>query len=308
MNTTMLEAAKHSTDQLERSVSRIIVERSPILEYVPQMTISGPAYRYNREQSLGTIQFRGVNGTYNADAGVINPQAEFLVIMGGEVILDKFEVDMMSNLIDLKAQKFAMKARALGLKYSETFFEGDSTVDPYSFDGLRKRLTGNQLIDAGDGGATLTLAMIDQLLDAVVGDNSDKVLFMNKTLRRKVTSLVSAQTGTARIDYTQDNFGRQQQMYAGVPIRVIERDDDASTFLGFDEDEGTGGVDNTASIYCVRFGMEYVHGIQGMSLPSVKDFGELESAPRHMGRLEWYTGLVVKHPRAAARLYHINNA
>ena len=308
MNTTMLEAAKHSTDVLERSVAKLIVERSPVLEYLPQMTIGGPAYRYNREASLGNIAFRGVNGTYTADAGVINPQAEFLVIMGGEVILDNFEVKMMSNLIDLKASKYSMKARAMGLKFSEAFFEGDDTVDNYSFNGLRKRLTGSQLIDAGDGGATLTLAMLDQLLDSVVGDNDQKVLFMNKTLRRKVTSLIVGTTGSGRIEYTQDSFGRQQQMYANTPIRVIEREDNASTFLGFDEDEGTGGVDNTASIYCVRFGMDFVHGIQGMSLPNVKDFGEMEAAPRHLGRIEWYPGIVVKHPRAAARLYHINNA
>lgn len=305
---TMLEAAKHSQDELERSVAKIIVEESPILEYLPMKTINGPAFRYHKEQSLGTIAFRGIGGTYTADAGVINPEFEPLVIMGGEVSIDNFEVEVMSNLLNLKAEKYRMKARQTGIKFSEAFFEGDSAVDNHSFDGLRKRLVGGQLLAQTSGGVTLTLAMLDELLDAVVGDNGDKVLFMSPTLRRKVTALVRAQTGSSLISFTQDMFGRQQMAYAGTPIRVVRRSDDGSTILGFDEDDGMANLD-TASIYCVRFGTDYVHGIQAKGLPSVKDFGEIQSAPKHLGRIEWFTGLVVgKHPRAAARLSRINNA
>ncbi len=302
---TVLEAAKHSQDTLEKGVAKIIVESSPMLEYVQIKTITGPALRYHREGSLGSVAFRGVNGTYTADSGVINPQFEPLVILGGEVTVDNFEVAVMSNLMDLKGEKYRMKARAMGIQYSESFFEGDTAVDPYSFDGLRKRLTGNQKILAGSNGATLTLAMLDQLIDAVIG--SDTILFMNKTLRRKVTTLVRAATGSGIVNYTQDAFGKQQMMYANTPIRIVEQENDASTILDFDEDPGAGDSD-TASIYCIRFGSDYVHGIGNTGLPSVKDFGELESRPAHMGRIEWYTGIVVKHPRSAARLYGINNA
>ncbi len=305
---TMLEAAKYSQDEVERAVAKIIVESSPILEYLPMKTISGPALRYGRETQLGTVAFRGVGGTYTPDVGVINPMFEPTVILGGEVKLDNYEVQTMQGLANLKADKYRMKARAMGIQFSESFFEGDTAVDPYSFDGLRKRLTGNQLITVGDGGDTLSLADIDGLLDAVVGDNSQKVLFMSKTVRRYLTTLVRITTGSGDISYTQDAFGRQQKNYAECPIRVVEREDDGSSFFGFDEDDlaAGGGDENTASIYCVRFGTDYVHGIQNMSLPSVKDFGEVQAGPYHLGRIEWYCGLVCKHPRGAARLYHIN--
>lgn len=303
---TLLEAAKHSKDTLEAAVSKIIVESSPMLEYLPFKTINGPAYRYNQERSLGGIAFRGVGGTYTPDAGVINPAFEPLVIMGGEVKLDNFEVEVMSNLLNLKAEKYRMKARQAGITFSETFFEGDTDTDAYSFDGIRKRLTGNQKILAGTGGATLTLAMLDELLDAVVGDTSDKTLFMNPALRRKVTALVRAQTGSSLITFTQDAFGKQQMAYAGTPIRVVRREDDGSTILDFDEDPGDGTSD-TASIYCVRNGTDYVHGIQSRGLPSVKDFGEVQAGPYHLGRIEWYCGIVIKHPRSAARLYGVTD-
>ncbi|KKM74945.1 hypothetical protein LCGC14_1160910 [marine sediment metagenome] len=301
---TMLEAAKHSQDDLERSVAKIIVEASPVLEYLPQKTINGPAFRYHREASLGTVSWRGVGGTYTPDAGVINPLFEPLVILGGEVKVDNFEVKAMSNLLNLKAEKYRMKARQAGITFSETFFEGDTAVDPYQFDGLRKRLTGNQKIIMGSGGAQLTLALMDELLDAVLGDGGDKVLWMSPIMRRKVTTLVRAVTGSGLINFTQDAFGKQQMAYAGTPIRVVRREDDGSSFFLFDEDPGDGASD-TASMYCTRMGVDYLHGIQSMSLPSVKDFGEVEAGPYHLGRIEWYTGLVLKHPRAAARLYGI---
>ena len=301
---TMLEAAKHSKDALEASVAKIIVEASPVLEYLPQKTINGPAFRYHREASLGTINFRGVGGTYTPDAGVINPLFEALVIMGGEVKIDNFEVEVMSNLLNLKAEKYRMKARQAGIKFSETFFEGDTAVDSYSFDGLRKRLTGTQKIIIATNGNPLTLAKLDELLDAVLGDGGDKVLWMSPTMRRKVTSEVRGVTGSGLINFTQDAFGKQQVAYAGTPIRIVRREDTGTSFFGYDEDPGDGG-DDTASIYCTRFGADYLHGIQSKSLPTVKDFGEVEAGPYHLGRIEWYTGMVLKHPRAAARLWGI---
>jgi hypothetical protein len=307
---TLLEAAKHSQDEIERTIARIIVEASPILEYVPMRTINGPAYRYHREQSLGTVAFRGVGGTYTPDAGVINPLFEPTVILGGEVKVDNYEVATMQNLLNLKAEKYRMKARQMGIQFSTTFFEGDTAVDNYSFDGLRKRLTGNQKIAVGatDGGDPLTLAKLDETLDQVVGDNSQKVMFMSPTARRKLTALVRAQTGSSLITFTQDAFGRQQMAYADCPIRLVRREDDGSSIFGYDELGATGSTATAASLYVVRFGSDFVMGIQNMSLPSVKDFGEAQAYPAHLGRIEWYCGLVVKHPRAAARLYGISNA
>lgn len=309
---TMMEAAKYSQEVLDPVVAVQISEASPILEWLPVKTIAGAAFRYDREVSLGGIAFRGVNGVWSPSIGLILPQYEGLSIMGGEVYVDNFQVAT-SNMAgrDLKKDAYRRKSRALSIAYSEVWIEGDTVVDPYGIDGLRKRLTGTQLISLADGGGTLTLADLDQLLDAVVGENSQKHLFMNKTMRRKISALERAQTGTAQIITTPDNFNRQVQMYAGAMIHVIERDDDASTFLGFDEDDAVAGGGNldTASIYCIRFGMDYVHTIAHSGIPSVKDFGEIEARPGHLGRIEWYIGgPVIRHPRAAARLRLINNA
>src|SRR3990167_3608784 len=206
----------------------------------------------------------------------------------------------MSNLLNLKADKYRMKARQAGIKFSETFFEGDMAVDPYGFDGLRKRLTGGQKIYAGSAatGFPLTLAKLEELLDAVIGDGSEKQLWMSPTMRRKLTSLVRAETGSSLISTTQDAFGKQHTAYANAPIRIIRREDTGASFFGYDEDPGDGASD-CASIYCTRMGTDYLHGIQSKSLPTVKDFGEVQAGPYPLGRIEWYCGMVLKQPRAA---------
>jgi hypothetical protein len=307
---TMLEASKLSQDVVERAISKIIVEKSPMLEVIPQKGINGGTYRYNLEGSLGTVAFRGVNAGYTPNNGVINPQFESLVILGGEVKIDKYIVEVQSNMVDAKKQYYGMKARAFGIYYSEQFVEGDTAVNPYGFDGIRKRAAGNQLLAQTAGGVTLTLDMLDLLLDAVVGENSEKMLIMNKTMRRKVTSLSRVGGAGQQIVYKSDDlmgYNRQLAYYADAPIRVIERDDDASTYLGFDEDDGLGNLDTT-SIYCFRPGMEYLHGIMHGSLPTVEDFPPAQPGPFHIGRIEGYMGIVWKHPRSAARLTRINNA
>lgn len=314
MAVTLLESAKGTRDVLRKAVVKTIVERSPILQYLPIKLIKGSAYRFVQESALPTVDFRAVGGSYTASEGSTKPRAETLSILGGEVKIDRFIVKTQGNLIDEKAKQFDMKARALALKVDETFFEGDADQFVNQFNGLRKRIM-NDLdsscrIDAGTGGATLTLNMLDELIDAVVGDVTGKHLFMNKWLRRKISQLVRDQSGFYRYEIRPDSFGKMVAHYNDVPIHILEREDDASSVLDFDEDDGAGNND-TASIYCVRFGdEEFVFGLAGgdSELPDVQDFGEMETAPQIMGRIEWYLGMAIAHPRAAARLYHINKA
>lgn len=306
---TLLEAAKYGDDVKRAGVIKLIAETSPMYEKLTWKSIKGNAYKYTVEQSLPGVAFRGVGESYTDSTGVINSAVETLTILGGEIKIDNFIVKAMGNLQDIKAAQFRMKARAMGFKFSEMFFEGDSTVDPNQFDGIRKRLVGDQKILMGSGGATLTLAKLDEALDRCV--STPDYLFMNKTLRRKITTLgLTSVSGVSLIDYGSDNsFGHQVTRYRGIPIVVMENELDGSTILDFDEDPGDGTSD-TASIYGLKFGEDYIHGItgEGGSFMEVKDFGEMEAAPQHLGRIEWYPGLCVIHPRAAFRLYGITNS
>jgi hypothetical protein len=304
MSLTLLEAAKLVQDPLKRGVIEIFPRVSPVLERLPFFNVNGQAYKYNQEETLPGIAFRGINESYNESTGIVNPQVEALYVLGGISSVDRALVKTQGNVNNLRAVYDSMKAKAAALEYTKKFFKGDNSSDPNEFDGLENRLTGDQVIDQGStsGGDALTLDKIDELLDAVQGGAD--VLFMNKTLRRKVNSLVRA-AGQA-VETVSDVFGRQLMAYAGVPIAVVEQDKDGNEILLFTEDNPGGGTAASSSIYAVRFGVaEYVSGLQAGDM-DVEDLGLNRTMYETL--IEWICGLGVFHPKAAARLQGIKNA
>jgi hypothetical protein len=301
---TLLEAAKTVQDPLARGVIEIFPRTSPVLERLPFFDVNGQAYKYNREETLPGIAFRGVNESYTESTGVLNPQVEQLFILGGISQVDRALVKTQGNVNNLRAIYDAMKAKAAALEFTKNFFKGDNATDPNEFDGLDLRLTGSQKIAAGNtnGGDELTLDKVDILLDAVQGGAD--VLFMNKTMRRKVNKLIRA-AGQAQ-ETVSDAFGRQISAYAGVPIGVIEQDKDGNEILPFTEANPGGGVAASTSIYAVRFGVaEMVSGLQA-GIMDVLDLGLNRTFYETL--VEWICGLGVFHPKAAARLHGVKNA
>lgn len=296
MAETLLNASKLSTDVLQRGVIEIFARESAIFELLPFMDIAGNAYKYNQEQTLPGIAFRGVNEAYVESAGVVNQESEGLTILGGDVDVDKFLARTRGNVNDLRAVQTEMKAKALSLEFTKTFFKGDSATNGNAFDGLEKRVTGSQVIEAGANGGALTLALIDELIDAV--DGEPDVLFMSKPMRRKVKGLLQA--SVHYIESGEDSFGRPVTTYGGIPIRTIGGDATGAEILGFTETQGT---DNqTGSIYAVKFGAEqYVSGLKNGNM-EVTDLGEIDAKPVYRTRIEFYSGLAVFHPKAVARL------
>ena len=306
MSLTLLEAAKLSQTPLQRGVIEVFPRTSPVLERLPFLETSSDSYKYNQEESLPGIAFRGIGEGYTESTGVINPVTETLAILGGVSDLDRVLQKTQSNINNLRAIYDGLKAKAAALFYTKNFFKGDTDEDPKAFDGLEKRLTGGQVINAGNtsGGDALTLAKLDELIDAVAG--GPDVLFMNKTMRRKVNTLIRA--ANQAIETVSDAFGRQLIAYAGVPIAVIENDEADDPILGFDEAAPNGGNLVCCSIYAVRFGAkEYVSGLQCGKM-DVIDMGLYSGWTAYRTLIEWICGVAVFHPRAAARLQGIKNA
>ena len=290
MALTLMEAEKYTTDTLRRGVIEVFARNSVIFELLPFMEIAGNAYAYNTEEALPGIAFRGVNEGCVESAGVINQESEKLTIMGGDVDVDKFLAQTRGNINDIRGIQTEMKSKALALSWTRTFFKGDSTERANEFDGLEKRVTGKQVLDAG--GAPISLELIDELIDMVEGEPD--VLLMSKAMRRKIKGLL--QGSTHYIESGEDSFGRPVNTYGGIPIRIVETDEEGKEILGFDEEGGT------ASIYAIKFGADqYVSGLRNGTV-NVRDLGEIDAKPVFRTRIEFYSGMAIFHPRAVARL------
>jgi hypothetical protein len=304
MSLTLVEAAKMSQNPIQSAIIEMYAANSDILQFLPFETISGNALRYNREDTLPGIGFRGVNESYTESTGVLNPMTEPLVIAGGDLDVDTFILQTMG--MGQRSTQENMKVKALALAWTKQFIKGDSTSDPRGFDGLQARLTSNQIVDAGstDGGDALSLKKLDELIDTVENPTH---LIMSKGMRRLLTAAARDADVGGYITWGLDAFGRQIAKYNDLPILIADYDNTGSSILAFDE-VGSGGSTATAtSIYCVSFTDGMLSGIQGGEM-GVRDLGELQSKPAMRTRVEWFSGIAVFHGKAAARLRGIANS
>ena len=295
MALTLLEASKlNSGDVYKAGIYAKFAETSDILRVLPFEGISGNSLKYNVEETLPGIGFRGVNESFTESTGIINPKVESLTIAGGDLDVDKFIVDTMGG--DQRTIHEAMKVKALSLAWTRTFIKGDNESDPREFDGLQIRLTGDGLIDNGTAG--LSLAKLDEAIDAVDGAN---YLMMSKSVRRRLTVAARTAAVGGDITYSIDEFGRQVTKYNDIEILIVDKDNNNDDILGFTE---TG---STTSLYIVNFGEGMVQGLQNGGM-DVRDLGELEGKPAFRTRVEWYSGMGVFAPKSACRLQNITDA
>ena len=202
MALTLEEASKLSNDMLLQGVVETIVRESPVLQRLPFIEIVGNGLTYNQEKTLPGIDFYDVGDTWVESTPTFEQITANLKIMGGDADVDNFLKSTRSNVQDLEASVVELKAKALRDKFEEIFIYGDATTNPKQFDGLRLLVdttsASDQVIAMGATGATLTLAKLDELIDAVKGGKPD-MLLMSRRSRRKINSLVRAAGGDQRV-------------------------------------------------------------------------------------------------------------
>jgi hypothetical protein len=282
----LIEAQKLSNDVLQAGIIETVVRESAVLSVLPFMEIVGNAYAYNVENVSSTVAFRSVNEAYTPNEAQFVQRSENLVIIGGDVELDRFIIQTLSNVNDQVAIQIMEKAKAMANTFTLNFFKGSKANNAKSFDGLDVRLAGTaQEITSAAATNQAILDELNSLLDAVVGGAD--ALFMNKRTRRKLLSVL--QQSNHYIEQGQDAFGRPVAAYGGVPILTLEEGVLPTTT-------------NKADVYAVKFGAyTNVSGLQNGGI-SIRKLGETTSKPVEITRIEWFVGLAMFHPQSAARL------
>jgi len=286
------EAAKLSTDMLQRGVIETIIKDSPILQLLPFMGIEGNSYKYTQENTLGSADFYAVNASWTESTASFTQQAASLAILGGDADVDNFIQRTASNVQDQRAVQVAKKSKAVAHKFEETFVVGDSVSDPNGFNGIKKLITNSdQVVTAGANGAALTLGMVDDLIDRVKGGKPE-ILLMSKRSRRKLKSLLVA--SAHYVERGESSYGRQVMMYDGIPVEVSDFQPD-SEVLG-----SSGAVCST--IYALNFAAEEaLSGLQNGGV-EVIDVGQLETKDASRVRIRWYCGLALFNQLRCAKL------
>lgn len=308
MALTLLEASKLNDGDMKRAaIIQMFAENSDVLRILPFENIPGGSLSYNVEGTLPGVAFRGFNESYTESVGVVNPATEVLRIAGGDLDVDKALIKTRGE--GIRSTHEAMKVKAMALYLAGKIINGDSASEPREFDGLRVRVTGNQLIDhTGNQGASsttngaLSLGALDHAIDLV---DDPTHLLMSKAMRRRLTAAARTTTVGGDVTFVMDEFGRRVTQYNDLPILIADYDDTGARIIDFNEAGPAGGSVST-SIYVISADASKLTGLQNGTM-EVNDLGELDSKPTLRTRIEWLVGLAVMHGRSIARVWGITN-
>ncbi len=306
MALTLEEASKLSNDMLLQGVIETIIKDSPVLQALPFIEITGNGLTYNQEKTLPTIDFYTVGDTWAESTPTFEQKTANLKIMGGDADVDNFLKATRSNIQDLEAAVVELKAKALKNKFEETFIYGAAASNPKQFDGLRKLIdtatAGSQVIAAGASGATLTLSMLDELIDAVKGGKPD-MLLVSRRSRRKINALVRASGNM--METNRDKWGNFIQFWNGIAVSINDWILDTHVVSSGVETATTGGVCST--IYAVQFGEGALCGLTAPGHLTVEPIGSLETKDASRTRIKWYCSLALFASVKAAALIGVQD-
>jgi hypothetical protein len=303
MALSLAQAAVLSQDDLQRGVIETFVQESVVLDRLPLLPIEGNAYAYNKEATLPGVAFRSVNEGYTESTGTFVQDSEGLVIMGGDADVDRFIVQTRGNLNDQRAAQTRLKVKAASYAFQDAFINGDVAVDSKAFDGLKKRLTGSQVLtsaltgslNADDASRQDFFDEVEEAIAQAKAGSGNAVIYTNRQMVAKIKSAGRRIGGVEMVK--EDMTGKRVVMWNGIPVLDI-----GQTAAGADIIPVTTGK---TDLYVVRFGQDESDGaVTGLTNGgvSVRDLGEVDDKPVFRTRIEFYCGLATFGGNAAARL------
>lgn len=293
------EAEKLSNNTLISGIIEEIIDRDGMFAMMPFMRVNSKALVYNRENTLAEGDWLDPNEVINESAATFTEVVAKLRILAGDVDVDKFLHETMSDTNNQVSIQVAQKAKALARQFARQVATGDAAVNAKAFDGIAKLVDPAMTFAVDANGGPVTLELIDQLRDMIkLGPDA---LVMRQGTWRAVRTLLRALGGTTPSMIEMENFGYPMPAFDGTPVIVND-------FLAADEVQGTETA--SCSIYAVRMNeVDGLHGIYGGDAAGlrVETIGTVQNKDSWRFRVKWYASLVLRSTQSLARLRGVTN-
>ena len=265
-----------SQDPLARGIVKMFWESAPIATILNFITdIPGFSYPYTKKTKRSAAGTRPLNGVFPISEGQTAPDVETMSIIGGKGRADTMMLEFKPNMLD---SDIADKIETSALAYSRMFVTGNPAVsgDPTEFYGLYPRVLPQMKFAIGPAPAPVRYKAINALLDSVAGPDSQKVLVMNRTVRRNLSEEIGDSAGQRNLMQVGEMF----DSYRNAKIWMPDKDDREEEVLPFNE--AFAGATNTSSVTCFRLGgsndEQHVQGLlaRAMKVSPILNTGEAE--------------------------------
>jgi hypothetical protein len=320
--------------EIRAGIAKTIVTESPWLRELPFVEINNNVSRYKMESGAARADTYEVGDTWIEGTPTWGYRDAPLAILGGDADDDNFGKlaaggeNTLAAMVELKSKAVGQWFEALaiyGRTTSATAYsaaknfkgllrliaeaESDSTVD---LDGALYSSYGSggnnpQVVQAASGAsATLTLDMIDVLLD-VVRPKATHII-CSRQMRNKIGSLARAAGSNLEHDHNELGFlvTRYGEQTILIDDSIKNNMDDPTGVVtepaSYDITQSiTDGAD-TSPIFAVRFGEDGLCGINGEGMIQTEFFDKLETKDAQRVRIKFYAGMRLTNKLAAGAL------
>ncbi len=232
---------------------------STILEYAEFYKIVGNSDMPRKKATALGGQFRAINDNYNTNMvspqfGVVN-----LKIFGDKVEVDKAHERRAGDIKGERARQLINFAEEFGKNFQNEFFNGKTSVNSKSWNGLVSLIPSQQVIMAAEGGMPVKAGNSDEAAQSkqqfleklrkliTMVDGGAQVLYMNEDVWTRLTTIAAEY-----INWQKNDFGTLIPYFSGIPIRSGGYN--AAGGLIIPSNELIGDYSNATTIYAMRFG------------------------------------------------------
>jgi HK97 family phage major capsid protein len=200
---------------VDQVLQELIEINNPLRQNLPRKPGSGSDWILNQRTA------RGAGGSFVDDTDEpVETQASYVqkkfpyktIIQRGKVTRKLAAVG--KSLLDIEAEEVSNALQGVRDAEEDALINGDSTVNPKQFNGLRKLIPPAQTVVADTNGAPLSLDLMDSVVDLNRGNPN--MIIMSKKANRKLNALLQAQQRF--VDTVEVTGGFRVQVYNGIPI------------------------------------------------------------------------------------------
>ncbi len=303
-----------------------IVKVSPLTQALPFKAVNNDIIKYNVELTMPTVSWLQPKDQITENTGTVEQRTTNMYTVIGDADSDKSMIAM-NPLQNPESVDIEAKAKAMAHAFERAFIYGRTTTLSSSkeFKGLMRVLAelesatttdldginNSQVIVGAATSAALTMAKMDELLDAIKPGKPDALL-MSRRMRRWLNSLSRA-SGSSGLMLTDSKlFGLKMMHYDEVPIYVSDWIPDnlpigANSVMTIDTyDQSTARAVNhqDSIIFAMKISEEDVTGLQAGNMTHEREtFVEDYNAIRN--RFSWNVSMMCKKKFSLAALINI---
>ena len=303
-----------------------IVKENPLTKALPFKAVNNDIIKYNVELTMPTVSWLQPKDQITENTGTVEQRTTNIYTVIGDADTDKSMIAM-NPLQNPESVDIEAKAKAMSHAFERAFIYGQTTTlsSVKEFKGLMRMLAelesatttdldginNSQVIPASATSTALTMAMMDELLDAVKPGKASALL-MSRRMVRWLTALSRASGNSGLMLIDSKLFGMSMRTYDGIPI--YESDwipdnlpDGASSVLTtatYDQSKArASGYDNSI-IFALKIGEEDVTGLQAGNMQHEREtFVEDYNAIRN--RFSWNVSAMCKKKFSLAALINV---